>query len=554
MEPHAVVAEWLDGGQLVLHHSTQAVSGSRKSVAGFLGIPETRVRIVNPFVGGGFGSKGSTWPHVTLAAVAARLVRRPVRLVLTRRQMYSAHGFRSKTVQHLRLGAGADGRLVALRHDTIVQTAIFGEFDEPCGLASEILYACPNLAVTHRVAAINSGTPTFMRAPGEASGMFALESAMDELAYAASLDPLELRLRNYAERDEHENKPWSSKSLRQCYERGAKAFGWAQRRPAPGAMRDGEALIGWGMASATYPANRSKAGAIVRLRRDGTALVQSGTQDIGTGTYTIMAQVAAQELGLPLERVRAELGDSTMPAAPVSGGSQSAASVTPAVQAAARAARVKLIRRLTGQSNVSVLAGASPDDIGIDDGVLFRKSDPARRIAIATAMAAADCDEIEASSEEAPGDEKRQYSMHAFGAHFAEVQVIPQLGTIRLARYVGAFAAGRVLNAKTARSQMLGGVVFGIGMALHEETAVDARTGRILNANMAEYLMPVNADVPPLEIILVEETDPHVNPLGVKGMGELPIVGAAAAIANAVFHATGRRIRELPIRRETIIS
>ncbi|MDB5408273.1 MAG: aldehyde oxidase and xanthine dehydrogenase, molybdopterin binding [Rhodospirillales bacterium] len=546
LEPHAVIAVWT-GDELVVFHSSQSVAGSHKTIAGHLGISDDKVRTVSHFIGGGFGSKGSTWPHVTIAAMAARIVNRPVKLVLTRRQMYTSNGFRPQTRQHLRLGADRDGRLIALRHDSLSHTASFGEWVEPCGLSTEIMYSCPNLGVSHRVAPTDTGIPTFMRAPGEASGMFALESAMDELAEALAIDPLELRLRNYAEQDEHEKLPWSSKSLKQCYERGAAAFGWNKRERQPGSMRNGDLFVGWGMASATYPMNRSKASATVRLQADGRAIVQCATQDIGTGTYTIIAQVAADAIGLPVERVTVQIGDSNFPEAPVSGGSQTAASVTPAVDAASRDIRKQLVDLATTGS----FKGLRSEDLDVVDGAVVVKSDPSRRAEIGTLLAGRDA--LTATKGAEPGDEKKQFSMHSFGAHFVEVHVDPELGEVRVARYVGAFAAGRVLNAKTARSQIIGGIVYGLGMALTEETDLDHRSGRVLNGNIAEYLVPVHADVPDIEVILIEEQDPHVNPLGVKGMGELPMVGVAGAVANAVFHATGKRIRYLPIRPDKLL-
>jgi xanthine dehydrogenase YagR molybdenum-binding subunit len=553
MEPHAVIAAWEPDGTLTLYHSTQSVSGSRDRVAGLLGISKEKVRIVSRYVGGGFGTKGSTWPHVTLAAMAARQAKRPVKLVLTRRHMYSSNGYRAATIQRFRIGADTAGRLTALIHENQAATATFGEFVEPSGLPVEMMYSCANCRVTHRVADINMGTPTFMRAPGEASGMAALEAAMDELAYAVNVDPLELRVLNHATRDEHEQKPWSSKSLLQCYERGAQAFGWSRRSMAPGSMRDGQVLIGWGMASSTYPTNRSAAGATVRLLADGSATVKSGTQEIGGGTYTIMRQVAAETLGLPLMRVTSELGDSTMPTAPVSGGSQTAASVMPAVAAAARAARDQVVQLALGLDG-GPFAGLGAADIAAEDGMLHAAPDPSRCIAHSEVLRRAGREAIEVTETSQPGDEKKHFSMHSFGAHFAEVRVDPALGEVRVARYVGAFAAGRILNAKTARSQMIGGIVYGLGMGLTEATDVDARSARIVNANIAEYLVPVHADVPPIDIILVDEDDRHVNPLGIKGIGELPMVGAAAAVANAVFHATGKRVRDYPIRPDKLLT
>ena len=553
MEPHAVIAQWERDGSLTLYHSTQAVAWSRERIAKLFGIDESQIRIVSRYVGGGFGTKGSTWPHVTLTALAARSVKRPVKLVLTRRQMYTSNGYRSKTIQHLKLAAERSGKLLAIRHDSAAQTAEFGEWVEPCGLPTEMMYSCANVAVTHRVAAINAGTPTFMRAPGEASGMAALEGAMDELAYALDMDPLELRLVNYAERDEHEGKPWSSKSLRECYRRGAEVFGWQRRSRAPGSMREGELLIGWGMASSTYPTHRSKAGARVRVTADGSAVVASATQDIGTGTYTIMQQVAADALGLPVERVTAELGDSRFPEAPVSGGSQTAASVMPAVAAAARAARDALIGLALGL-NAGPFAGLKPGEITAEEGRLYAAADRGRSIAFAEVLARSGRSAVETTESADPGDLKKHYSAHAFGAHFVEVRVDQSLGEVRVQRYVGAFAAGQILNSKTARSQFIGGIVYGMGMGFFEETEVDHRSGRIVNANIAEYLVPVNADVPQIEVLMIDERDPHVNPLGIKGIGELPMVGAAAAIANAVFHATGKRVRDYPIRIEKLMT
>lgn len=553
MEPHAAIASW-DGDKLALYHSTQGVMGSRLRIAELLGIAQENIHIVSHYVGGGFGCKGSCWPHVTLTAMAARLARRPVRLVLTRRQMFYSNGYRSKTIQRLRLASDKDGKLLAVMHDGKSQTGLVGEFVEPVGLATEIMYSCANVAVTHRVAPINAAMPTFMRAPGEATGMYALESAMDELAYAAGIDPLELRLRNYAERDEAKNVPFTSKELRACYLRAAEAFGWSRRNPVPRSMRASDGLlIGWGMASATYPGNRSEAGAAIRIECDGTVIVRSATQDIGTGTYTTMTQVAAECLGVPVEQVRAELGDSTMPKAPVSGGSQSSASVLPAVQKAAQSARRQLLALASGRNAPGPLQGARADDLDIAAGFVLRKSDPGKRASLAELMQSTGREAIEATEDAKPGDEENTYSAHSFGAHFVEVGVDPDLGEVRIRRYVAAFAGGRIVNAKTARSQYIGGIVFGLGMALTEEGETDPRSGRVANANIAEYLVPVHADVPDITILQIAEQDSVFNSLGIKGIGELPMVGVAAAVANAVYHATGKRIRDLPIRPDKLI-
>lgn len=551
MEPHATLAVW-DGDRLTVWNATQNVFGNRRALAGFFGLPEEQVRVVCPFVGGGFGTKGGSWPHIALTAMAAKLTGLPVKLVLSRRQMFSSNGYRPKTVQHLRLGAERDGRLVAILHDGISQNSCYREFAEPVGLATEMLYACPNVAVTHRLSQVNQGLPTFMRAPGEASGMFALESAMDELAWELGMDPVELRLKNYAETDGHEQKPFSSKSLRQCYAQGAAAFGWQHRVPQPRSMRDGRMLIGLGMATATYPANRSPASARVMLTADGKAVVQCGSQDLGTGTYTIMAQEVSAQLGLPLDRVTAELGDTVLPQAPVSGGSQSTASVIPAVRSACLVLRDQLFE-LAGSDPASPLHGASPGALTLADGRIIHRTERWRAEPYGAILKRQGREALTAESSAKPGEEKQHFSMHSFGAHFVELSVDPDLGEVHVRRHVGAFAAGRILNLKTARSQMIGGIVFGIGMALMEASEIDPRTGRVAGASLADYLVPVHLDAPKIDVILVPEADDQVNPAGAKGIGELPTVGTAAAIANAVYHATGQRIRDLPIRPDKLI-
>ena len=551
MEPHATIAQW-DGDRLTVWTATQGISGAQTTLATLFSIDPADVRVICPYVGGGFGCKGNTWPPATLAAMAAKIVGRPVKLVVTRAQMFTSNGYRPRTVQKLRFAADQQGTLISMRHDGFSQMSLpaLGEFSEPVGLATEMLYACPNVAVTHRLVATNASLPTYMRAPGLASGNFALKSAIDELAVALRMDPLEFRLRNYAEQDPHENKPFASKLLRECYQQGADAFGWARRSHEPRSMRDGNMLVGWGMATSTYPTHSMPASARVRIGANGTALVQAGTQDLGTGTYTVMSQIAADTLGFPVGRIQFELGDSTFPHAPVSGGSMTVASVGPAVLAACEAVREKLIDlALTDQSLGS--RGTDRSAIRLQGGKVVG---PNGQVPVSELLARQRQDFVEATGNAKPGAEQKQYAMHAFGAQFVEVRVDPDLGEIRVSRFVGAFNSGRIMNTKTARSQLIGGIVYGLGMALLEETHVDAETGRIVNSNVAEYLVPVNADVPDIQTILVANDERTSNPLGAKGIGELPMVGVAAAVANAVYHATGVRVRDLPIRIEHLLA
>jgi len=526
MEPHATIAV-PDGDKLTVYDATQYIVGDRDAVATTLGLPKENVRLVCYFTGGGFGSKGTAWSHVPLAAMAARVVKRPVKLVLTRRQMYGPVGARPQTEQKISLGAMTDGTLAAVRHDVMSHTSRFEDFSEPSAMQTRMLYESPNIETTHRLVKLDLGTPTYQRAPGEATGTFAIESAMDELAVALKIDPLALRLKNYAEKDPDSGHPWSSKSLRECYRLGSEAFGWSTRNMTPGGMREGNVLVGQGMATATYPTNRSKASAVARATLDTNnmvhVLVQTATQEIGTGTYTVMTQIAADALGLPPSDIRFELGDSLMPPSPVSGGSMTAASTGSAVHVTCKELRRQLEARR--QPNETLM------------NTLSRQ--PGRTLSV--------------TMDSAPGTERQHYSMHSFGAVFAEVRVDRDLGEIRVSRIVSRYGAGRILNAKTATSQLIGGVVWGIGMALEEETLVDRKTGRYMNADLAEYHVPVNADIPALDVGFVEEVDTIVNPIGVKGIGEIGITGVAAAIANAVYNATGVRVRELPITLDKVM-
>ncbi len=551
MEPHATVAQW-QGDKLTLYDATQYISGCQSTIAKTLGIPKDNVRVICPYVGGGFGCKGSTWAHVPLAAMAARQVARPVKLVLERPQMFGPVGGRPRTEQHLMISADETRRLTGMRHDVFSHTSMIEDFTEPSALQTRMQYDCANVKTAHRLVRLSVGTPTFQRAPGEATGTFALESALDELAYRLKVDPLELRRRNEPPMDQDKRLPWSSRKLLECYAQGAEAFGWSSRNPEPGSMRAGRYKVGLGMATATYPANRSPAAASATLTTDGFLVVRSGTQELGTGMYTIMSQLAAETMGFPLERVRFELGDSRFPQAPVSGGSQGTASVAPAVQAAVSELRRKLVTLAVADS-ASPAFGAAAQDVVIEDASIGRRGQARREPVVAT-LARSGAAALEADGAAKPGEEKQHYSMHSFGAVFAEVHVDPDLGIVRVPRIVARYDVGRLLNSKTGRSQLLGGVVMGVGMALMEESILDGRYGRIVNANLAEYHVPTNADIGLIDVGVVDDTDPYIDPLGARGIGEIGITGVAAAVANAVYHATAIRVRDLPITLDKLLA
>jgi xanthine dehydrogenase YagR molybdenum-binding subunit len=551
LEPSVTVAEWRDG-ELIVHDSTQWVRGTRAALAKHFALDEERVRVIAPFLGGGFGCKGFFWPHAVIAAMAAKLTNRPVKLVLTREQMFTSCGRRSETHQHLQVGASRDGRLNAVLHDVVSESSRVGTFVESAGGVTTMLYDIPNIAVTHRLARLDVPTPTAMRAPGEAPGSFALGSALDELAYACGLDPLDVLRRNHASTDPSNGLPFSSKHLLACYERGAEAFGWSTRTHAPRSMRDGGELIGWGVATATYPGMRAPAQARVTIGTDGTIDVASATHDLGTGMYTILAQIAADALGVDPSAVRVRIGDSSFPVAPVAGGSMSSASVGPAVlDAAQRAYREALA--IATSSGASPLHGLREEAVEVGEGGLRAKDDPSRSIAYADVVRLGGSGAIESLGSAAPGDEGERFSFHSFGAQFVEVRYDEELARLRVSRALGVFDCGRILNAKTARSQMIGGITWGIGMALLEETVRDTRAGAVVTNNLADYHVPVNADIPNLEVLFVEEPDFALNPLGARGVGEIGITGVAAAIANAVYHATGVRVRDLPIVPEKLL-
>lgn len=548
MEPHAVVCAW-DGDTVEVNTTTQAVFGTRRVIAHAFGLPAEGVRVVTRYLGGGFGCKGPLWwPWEMLALLASRRTGRPVRLELTRAQLFTLVGRRQETLQDLALGLETDGRLTAITHDVLAQTSAHEVFCDSTAAVSRWLYACPNVTTHHRVAATNEPHPIPMRAPGMAPGTFALESALDEAAEALGLDPVALRVLNFADHDQQADKPWSSNSLLECYRVGAERFGWADRPPA-GLARDGRWRLGWGMASTCYPVHRQACMARVRMEGDASLLVQCGTQDMGSGTYTALGQSAAEALGISMDRVTVELGDTWLPEGPYSGGSMVTASFTPAVEMAVAALRAQLAA-LAVADETSPFAGLSPDDLAFDDGALRSRSGNASE-PLAGLMARLAPLGLEGQGAFTP-PEATDFSANGYGAVFVEVGVDADLGEVRVRRVGAAFAAGRILNPLLARSQYVGGLIGGIGTALHEQTTTDRTSGHILGDNFADYLIPVHADMPEFDIAMVDEEDPHL-PGGIKGIGMLGTAGIQAAIANAIHHAVGKRVRHLPIRLEDIL-
>jgi xanthine dehydrogenase YagR molybdenum-binding subunit len=553
MEPHATLAVWDDPGTLTLYDSTQMVVGTKKLTSLVLGVPEEKINVVCEYLGGGFGGKSWSWPHTLLAALAAKVVNRPVRVQLTRAQMYSMVGHQAATVQTIALGADRDGRLSGIRHDSVNPTSVFDDYVEYAALASRHLWrASGGISTSHRVVHVNRNSPVVLRAPMEAQGHFALESAMDELAYATGVDPVELRLRNDTDTDPYSGRPFSTRALRECLTKGAARFGWDKRTPEPRSMLDGRYLIGQGVAAAIFTHWRWPGKARVTLNGDGSALVEAAAHDIGTGTYTVMAQVAADALGLAPDRVAVRLGDTRLPESHPAIGSSTAANATAAVLLAARAAREKAVElALTGRD--APFAGAEPGDVMVADGRLT----PAKanlNITYAELLARNGLSSLAGDGGYDPVEEVNgPKAIFSFSAVFAEVRVDPVLGLVRLNRFVGAYDAGRIINPKTARSQAIGGIIWGVGQALLEQSETDPASGQFINRNYSGYLVPTNADIPELDALFVGGFDEEASPLGAKGLGELTAVSVAPAVANAVYHATGKRIRDLPITMEKLL-
>lgn len=554
IEMSGTIAMWEGDTKLTLYDATQFVKGVQSVLARSHGLDPEDVRVICPFVGGAFGCKGAVWPHVLFSAMAAKAVGRPVKFHVPRKHMFTGTGHRTPTRQTIRLAATGDGKLQAMEHVSETLTSPVGEYVESCGARSTgMLYASPAIRVEEVTYPVNVSTPTFMRAPGECPGTYALESAMDELAYALKMDPVALRVANHADNHPIKDVPFSAKHLKDAYQRGAEIFGWSKRNSQPRSMREGDLLVGWGMATATYPAHKMGAAARVQLRADGTATVQCATHDLGTGAYTAFTQVSSELLGVPFENVTFELGKSDFPFGPVAGGSNSTATVSTAIHEAANLLH-KALAEIAVKDTKSPLRNAKVDDIGmVAPGRIGVVKDQTKSDAYTDILKRAGRDSIEVQNELKEPEENKKFAFQSFGAHFCEVKIDPLLPRVQVTRVVSVMNCGRIVTAKPARSQIMGGVVMGIGMALTEETAYDPQTGLPATRNLADYHVPTNADIPHLEVEFVGEPDFTFNPIGARGMGEIGITGIAAAVANAVFHATGKRVRDLPITPDKLL-
>ena len=549
MELHGIVARWIDG-KLEVHDSTQWVVGQKQALARTFGLADEDVVVHSRYIGGGFGGKLFLWPHSVAAALAAQVVQRPVKLVLDRRSEFTTAGHRPVTRQRIRLSATEEGRLTSLRHDSLSHTSLVHEYTESCVDISRSLYACAHVATSQYIVPVNVGTPTPMRGPGETPGLWALESALDELAFELKVDPLALRLRNLPERDEGKQRPWSVQTHGECLELAAKRFGWEQRDPRVGSMRRGREILGWGLASATWPGHRDVAQVRVELTADGRARITCATQDIGTGTYTVMAQVLSELTGLPFERIEVAIGDSRFPEGPISGGSMATASVVPAVAEATRQAVQKLGELAVAPGGP--LAGSDPGSLRFTrDGLQLESG--GRSVSAETILKAARVSGVqgEARTESEEGNDR--YSIRSFGAHCVEVRWDPELARLRVSRVVSVIDTGRIINRHTAANQVYGSIMMGLGMTLFEQSIYDERSGRVVTDNLADYLVPVHADTPEMDLTLLDRPDPHIGEFGARGIGEIGLTGIAPAIAAAVHHATGKRFRDLPITVEKLL-
>jgi xanthine dehydrogenase YagR molybdenum-binding subunit len=556
MEMHATVAVW-DGGKYTLYESSQGVMNHQTVVAQVLGEPKENVEIISRYIGSGFGGKLFPWPHSALAAAASRKLNRPVKFTLNRKMMFSNVGHRPRTQQRIRLGATADGKLLSLQHDYRNHTSFVDDIRENCGEATPFLYSTQNLKVTSALVRRNIGTPTPMRGPGAVPGLFALESAMDELAIQLKKDPVELRLSLDTLIDEEKNKPFSSRHLKECLQVGAEKFGWSRRNPAIGSMRKGDIIVGWGMACASWGAGRGVSEAAASLRSDGTARISSGTQDIGTGTYTVMAQVVSDKTGIPIDRIDVVLGSSDLPPGPTSGGSTATATILPSVVEAVNAA-VKVVLNVATTTKGSPFAGKDPGDLAMSEGRIHEKNaSPASGVPYQDILRMANVGTADGRGQSGGlGADPRShnYSTHSFGAQFVEIEWNPLIARLRVSRVVSVIDGGRIINKRTATNQMAGAIVMGVGMGLLEETMYDPRDGHPINDNFADYIVPTNADHPEIDVHFLDIPDPVMGEYGARGIGEIGLAGIAPAITAAVYHATGVRVRTLPVRVENLMN
>ncbi len=559
MELHATVAVW-DGPHLTLYESTQSVNNSQDVIAQVLGLPRDQVRVVSKVLGSGFGGKLWPWTHCYLAAAAARQLQRPVQLVVSRKMEFQTCGHRPRTVQRVRIGATAEGKLLSFQHDYVHHVAMLDDYKEDCGESTALQYSVPNLRVTSAMVRRNVGSPTSMRGPGRVPGLYATESALNELAFQLKIDPVQLRILNEPKIDEGKNLPFSSRHLVECFQLGAEKFGWSKRERAVGSMKRDGLIVGWGMAGASWTATRFAAEANVELRDDGSARVACCTQDIGTGMYTVLAQITADKTGVPVKKVEVALGDSRLPKGPLSGGSMATSSVVPAVIQAADNAIATLLDIATKTAG-SPFEKRKPEELAFDRGRVFVKADGAASpgVPLAELLKRASLRMISGDGRSAAnfsfdGQVKSKFSLNSFGAHFIEITWQPEIARLRVGRVVTVMDAGRIINTLAGRNQIEGGVVWGIGMALMEDTWYDPRNGAPMNSNYADYVVPVNADVPPIEVHFLDYPDKEANPLGARGIGEIGLAGVAAAITDAVHHATGVRVRELPVKIEHLLA
>jgi xanthine dehydrogenase YagR molybdenum-binding subunit len=554
IELHASVAVY-ENGKFTLYETSQAVVNHRDVMAAMLGVPPENVQVITRFLGSGFGGKLWPWPHALLAASCARNLNRPVKLVVSRSMMFQSVGHRPAIDQRIQLAADSSGKLKAIQQDYVNHTSMQEDYDEGCGEATPFLYSTANLLVTGGLARRNVGTPTAMRGPGAVPGLYALESAMDELAIKLKMDPVQLRLINEPEKDESNGQLFSSRHLKECLTVGAEKFGWSRRTPGIGSMKHDGLTLGWGVAACTWIAARTEAEATVELRQDGTVRVVCGTQDIGGGTYTAIAQIASHETGVPLDRIEVVLGDSALPPGPISGGSWATASVTPAVLDGAQKACKTMLVVAVGAAG-SPFVGKKAEELEFVDGTVRLKGQSSGALTFAEVLQIAKVKAISGTGKSGGtfGNPNEKFSSHSYGAQFAEITWQPEIARLRVNRVVTVIDAGRMLNPRAARNQIEGAVVMGIGMALFEETMYDGRTGAPVNSNLADYVMAVNADTPDIDVTFLDYPDYNLNALGARGVGEIGLAGIAAAITNAVYHATGIRVRNLPVRIEDLLA